>query len=113
MPWMMRCTKQFRRICQKYRTYLRCLISAPAGPESVVPEVDVVEGFATEVYNQTEVLTNPNPIGLQEATQPEFRPVLVDPNYVWRNDMFSKVAAGKAFREFVLHRAPGSYFDAP
>lgn len=88
-------------------------IQAPAVPESVAPEVDVVEEFATEVYNQTEVLTNPNPIGLQEATQPEFKPVLVDPNYVWRNDMFSKVAAGKPFEEFVLHRAPGSYFDAP
>ena len=88
-------------------------VQTPDIPEPVVPEADAVEDFATEVYNQTAVLTNPDPIGLREATQPEFEPVLVDPNYVWRNDMFSKVAAGKPLEEFVLHRAPGSYFDAP
>lgn len=89
-------------------------VETPAVPEPAVPDVETaVEDFATEVYNQAEPLTNPDPIGLQEATQPEFKPVLVDPNYVWRNDMFSKVAAGKPFEEFVLHRAPGSYFDAP
>lgn len=61
-------------------------------------------------------LTNPNPIGLQqieEATQPEFRPAAVDPNYVWKNDTFSKVAAMKPEADFVLHRVPGSYYDAP
>ncbi|MGV3161313.1 S1 family peptidase [Corynebacterium sp. 32222D000AT] len=61
--------------------------------------------------------TNPNPIGLEEtvrqATQPEFKPQNVDPNYQWRNDMFSKVMAGKPTKDFILHRVPGSYFDAP
>lgn len=61
--------------------------------------------------------TNPAPLGLQEtlekATQPEFKPQNTDPNYQWRNDMFSKVLAGKPQADFVLHRVPGSYFDAP
>ncbi|APT86379.1 MULTISPECIES: S1 family peptidase [Corynebacterium] len=58
--------------------------------------------------------TNPNPLGLvEEATQPEFRPQGTDPNYSWKNDAFSKVAAGKPGADFVLHRVPGSYFDAP
>ena len=95
-------------------------IPQPEAPQ--VPEIpDVadspvageVEEFATQAYDQAEALTNPNPIGLQELTQPEFKPVEVDPNYVWRNDLFSKVAAGKPFEDFVLHRAPGSFFDAP
>lgn len=97
----------------------------PALPQPETPQVpeipDVadspvageVEEFATQAYDQAEALTNPNPIGLQELTQPEFKPVEVDPNYVWRNDLFSKVAAGKPFEDFVLHRAPGSFFDAP
>ncbi|APT83188.1 S1 family peptidase [Corynebacterium ammoniagenes] len=91
--------------------------AAPAVPEvpelPVLPEVEATQEFATDLYDQAEALTNPNPIGLQELTQPEFKPVQVDPNYVWRNDMFSKVAAGKPFDDFVLHRAPGSFFDAP
>src|SRR5699024_454805 len=74
------------------------------------PVAGEVEEFATQAYDQAEALTNPNPIGLQELTQPEFEPVQVDPNYVWRNDLFSKVAAGKPFEDFVLHRAPGSFF---
>src|SRR5699024_12863584 len=28
-------------------------------------------------------------------------------------DLFSKIAAGKPFQDFVLHCAPGSFFDAP
>ena len=86
----------------------------PQAPDiAQLPAADEVEEFATQVYDQAEVLTNPNPIGLQELTQPEFKPVQVDPNYVWRNDLFSKIAAGKPFQDFVLHRAPGSFFDAP
>src|SRR5699024_3886791 len=99
--------------------------NTPALPQPEAPQVperpDVadspvageVEEFATQAYDQAEGLTNPNPIGLQELTQPEFMPVEVDPNYVWRNDLFSKVAAGKPFEDFVSHRAPGSFFDAP
>ena len=86
----------------------------PQAPDiAQLPAADEVEEFATQVYDQAEVLTNPNPIGLQELTQPEFKPVQVDPNYVWRNDLFSKIAAGKPFQDLVLHRAPGSFFDAP
>ena len=61
-------------------------------------------------------LTNPEPLGIthiQEATQPEFEPVVADPNYRWRNDAFSKVAAMRPTADYVLHRVPGSYFDAP
>ena len=61
-----------------------------------------------------EPLTNPEPIGLlQEATQPDFEPLGTDPNYVWKNDWFSKVAAGKPQADYVLHRVPGSFYDAP
>lgn len=35
-----------------------------------------------------------------------------DPNYQWRNDPASKVLAGKPFAGSVLHRVPGSFFDA-
>lgn len=36
-----------------------------------------------------------------------------DPNYVWRDDLSSRVLAGKPLAEEVLHRAPGSFYDAP
>lgn len=39
--------------------------------------------------------------------------VAQDPNYVWRNDLSSRVLAGKPQEEWVLNRAPGSRFDAP
>ncbi|WP_165242968.1 S1 family peptidase [Corynebacterium lizhenjunii] len=61
-------------------------------------------------------LTNPEPLGLaqlERATQPDFKPQVADPNYVFKNDLFSKIAAGKPMADFVLHRVPGSYFDAP
>lgn len=35
-----------------------------------------------------------------------------DPNYQWRTDPASKVLAGKPFADGVLHRVPGSWFDA-
>lgn len=34
-------------------------------------------------------------------------------NYVWRSDPVSKTLAGKPFADQVLHRVPGSLFDAP
>ena len=34
-------------------------------------------------------------------------------NYVWRSDPVSKVLAGKPMADKVLHRVPGSFFDAP
>lgn len=36
-----------------------------------------------------------------------------DPNYRWRNDTSSKVLAAKPQADYVLHRVPGSQFDAP
>lgn len=36
-----------------------------------------------------------------------------DPNYVWKDDLPSRVLAGKPQSERVLHRAPGSFYDAP
>ena len=59
-------------------------------------------------------LTNPTPIGLlEDATQPTFEPKGTDPNYVWKNDQFSKIAAMKPQADYVLHRVPGSFYDAP
>ena len=34
-------------------------------------------------------------------------------NYVWRTDPVSKALAGKPMADKVLHRVPGSFFDAP
>lgn len=39
--------------------------------------------------------------------------VPLDPNYRWMNDPVSKVMAGKPLEDWVLHRVPGSWFDAP
>lgn len=39
--------------------------------------------------------------------------VPLDPNYRWMNDPVSKVMAGKPLEEWILHRVPGSWFDAP
>lgn len=109
--------------------------AAPVVSEQLFAEVNKIAD-QRYVQNQgtaapaepVEPLTNPNPIGLQqvqeqgqtpaeaslqEATQPEFEPINVDPNYQWRNDQFSKMAAAKPFADYVLHRVPGSYFDAP
>lgn len=75
------------------------------------------EQFAAREHNTQQYaqpLTNPNPIGMiEDATQPEFKPQGTDPNYVWKNDALSKVAAAKPFDDYVLHRVPASYFDAP
>ncbi|AKK05190.1 hypothetical protein CMUST_04235 [Corynebacterium mustelae] len=43
----------------------------------------------------------------------EYRPILDGPNYHWRHDAFSKVMAQRPFADRVLHRVPGSWFDAP
>lgn len=36
-----------------------------------------------------------------------------DPNYLWRSDPLSKILAAKPFSDYVLHRVPGSFHDAP
>ncbi len=82
-----------------------------AGARAAGWQVPAAAGAAYDTPAQP--LTNPNPIGLQEATQPDFKPQTSDPNYVWKNDLFSKVAAMRPEADFVLHRVPGSYFDAP
>ncbi|MDY3127763.1 MAG: S1 family peptidase [Corynebacterium sp.] len=84
-----------------------------AVPSPLPTGVQVGGKPAVALYDQQAPATNPEPMGLETMTQPEFRPVTVDPNYMWHNDMFSKVAAAKPFADYVLHRAPGSYFDAP
>lgn len=37
----------------------------------------------------------------------------LDQNYRWSDHPIDKVMAGKPFEEWVLHRVPGSWFDAP
>ena len=74
----------------------------------------VIEQANADSQQYAQPLTNPNPVGMiEQATQPAFKPQGTDPNYVWKNDAFSKAAAAKPFDDYVLHRVPGSYFDAP
>lgn len=47
-----------------------------------------------------------------EALVPEEQAGL-DQNYRWVNDPVSKVMAGKPFADWILHRVPVSWFDAP
>ncbi|MDO5032063.1 S1 family peptidase [Corynebacterium sp.] len=99
---------------------------AGAFPPLTVNAEDAVQGAAESAAQNAantaqkyaekyaEPLTNPHPIGLlEQATQPEFKPQGTDPNYVWKNDGFSKLAAGKPQADYILHRVPGSFFDAP
>ena len=80
------------------------------GIESSISVPDL--GASAETYAVAP--TNPDPLGVvKDITQPEFQPQETDPNYSWKNDALSKVAAGKPGADFVLHRVPGSYFDAP
>ena len=75
---------------------------------------DTVADRAQQGAQYAEPATNPNPFGLlEQATQVEQKPLGNNPNYQWKNDGFSKVAAGKPDADFVLHRVPGSLFDAP
>lgn len=96
-------------------------IQTPQVDKNVTDAVDSSVRNAQQAVQHTaqqaqyaEPMTNPNPIGLAEqATQPEFKPKGTTPNYKWKNDGFSKVAAGKPQADYVLHRVPGSMFDAP
>ncbi|PAT05118.1 trypsin [Corynebacterium hadale] len=51
------------------------------------------------------------PANAGEAPAPQ--PAPIDPNYSWHDDAISKVLAGKPFADYVLHRVPGSFHDAP
>ncbi|MDO5670904.1 MAG: serine protease [Corynebacterium sp.] len=47
-----------------------------------------------------------------EAWVPESQAAL-DQNYRWTDHPIDKAMAGKPFTEWILHRVPGSWFDAP
>lgn len=49
----------------------------------------------------------------QIADTSQLPPEAQDPNYVWRDDLPARLLAGKPHADYVLHRVPGSYFDAP
>lgn len=49
---------------------------------------------------------------LAAVSSPAVAQAQMDPNYHWRNDPLTKVMAGKPFVDRVLHRVPGSWFDA-
>ena len=86
-------------------------IQTPQVDKNVTDAVDSSVRNAQQAVQHTaqeaqyaEPMTNPNPIGLAEqATQPEFKPQGTNPNYKWKNDGFSKVAAGKPQADYVLH----------
>ncbi|STC69892.1 S1 family peptidase [Corynebacterium pilosum] len=85
---------------------------APADPEPVQePVQEPSEAQPALGVTQGPVLTNPNPIGLNAEEEP--LPVTTNQNYWWRDDVVSKVMAAKPFADYVLHRVPGSWFDAP
>ncbi|MBM0261371.1 trypsin-like serine protease [Corynebacterium macginleyi] len=75
---------------------------------------DTVAQNAWQGNQYAEPATNPNPLGLlEQTTQLKQKPLGTNPNYRWKSDTFSTVAAGKPDADFVLHRVPGSWFDAP
>lgn len=92
--------------------------AAKAAAQAVPEAAPLIEQATQATQHYADMpATNPNPLGiedeLEQATQPEFKPLVTDPNYVWKNDLFSKVMAAKPTADYVLHRVPGSYFDAP
>lgn len=89
-------------------------LTRQANLNTSLPDLASAQEYADANANMGQPLTNPTPIGLlEEATQPEFVPQGTDPNYVWKNDLFSKIAAGKPHADYILHRVPGSFYDAP
>lgn len=89
-------------------------LTQQANLNTQLPDSASAQEYADANASMGQALTNPTPIGLlEEATQPEFVPLGTDPNYVWKNDLFSKIAAGKPHADYVLHRVPGSFYDAP
>lgn len=89
-------------------------LTQQANLNTQLPDSASAQAYADANASMGQALTNPTPIGLlEEATQPEFVPQGTDPNYVWKNDLFSKIAAGKPHADYVLHRVPGSFYDAP
>lgn len=81
-----------------------------------VPRVDktLTHSIDRAVVDAVPVLKTPEkePDLPAPATEEE-RVAVSDPNYRWRDDVAAKVLAGKPAAEHVLHRVPGSQFDAP
>ena len=71
--------------------------------------VDAVPVLKTPEKPVTEVPAVELPAPAPEAE----RAVASDPNYRWRDDLVSRALAGKPAADHVLHRVPGSQFDAP
>lgn len=76
-------------------------------PESEAAEDNSAAPAGTRYAEQVEITDEMRERFVQEDTVP------LDPNYRWHNDPVSKVLAGKPFNDWVLHRVPGSWFDAP
>lgn len=83
---------------------------------SVLPTEGEEAGESLRDLELEEIQNYPySPSGQGSSTDQRLLPAesAEDPNYVWRNDPQSKVLAGKPFTDRVLHRVPGSWFDAP
>lgn len=70
-------------------------------------EDDSTTVTGTRYVDQVEITEEMRERFVQEDAVP------LDPNYRWHNDPVTKTLAGKPFDEWVLHRVPGSWFDAP
>lgn len=77
-------------------------------PDSGVAVENPVETVTKTPYDQQDHFTE----GIQERFVEE-EAVPLDPNYRWQMDPVSKGMAGKPTSDFILHRVPGSWFDAP
>lgn len=85
-------------------------LSGAAAGESL-PDEGVAETGRAEYADPVEM-----PVEITDEMRERFveeEAVPLDPNYVWTNDPVSKVMAGKPLEEWILHRVPGSWFDAP
>lgn len=78
---------------------------ATANVEQQVAEV--AEDAATDV--EKHVTENP----VDSDLDYEYEPIIDGPNYHWRYDPVSKVMAQRPFKDRVLHRVAGSWFDQP
>lgn len=95
-------------------------IATPEVPAHLTAEADrwvtdaqaQVEKVVADATNQARV--NFAGAGDNEPAKHVTDPLLNYPNYTWTNDPVSQVLAGKLPGSGpVLHRAPGSYYDAP
>ncbi|QGU03958.1 S1 family peptidase [Corynebacterium comes] len=80
-------------------------------PEDLVTEVAVGESSRAEYVEQTDLQVEITDEMRERFVEEDSVPL--DQNYVWTDDPVSKVMAGKPFADWILHRVPGSWFDAP